>query len=834
MASAFFKAAASTVKKVAVAVAVPDLDDDGDAGGLMAARAILEDHRALLPPPHTVPQSICDAENFPFYPPAEGWTEGADPTAAAQRNEAVRVSAYIKDDWIRHQMQLKEAIFTQDAPCSVHVGTYNTNGKKPGDCVIEPWVCAPEGRGAPPPDVCVFGFQEIVDLNVQNAVSDTLTKERSALWIDLIQRALNGWAKRAGVPEGYELMASRSLVGIMVCAFILRRRVANVRNVQTAVAATGVMGVVGNKGACAIRFELNDSSFCFVCAHLAAHADAVENRNSDYRQIMAKTSFKMDPPTASRVPEKHHSRIAATTPDALLRGELFISEHDFLIWLGDFNYRIDASKSAEEVLSRINKGDVEWLYSHDQLRKEMEAGRVFTGLAEVDRVTGFLPTYKFESGTDMYDQRPEKKLRAPAWTDRILWQPMPGSKCFAYERVDALRLSDHKPVEATLLLMGRVVDEARRQASYHEVLRRLDVPPSALGALVTVSPIALDFGAVVYRRKTPPQTILVRNAGAVPLTFRFAPRPGDNALCAPWLTLRPAYGMLLPGDEATVHVEVELGAECARSAVSQRLFADVLDLRVHGVVAAEPHTLATHHLLVQATLLPTCFGAHLASLTWAPLPVRLHGSGEVQGAQRKGAAPQAMPKELWRLLDALQATPLDAYRLFLEHADPEEVAGVREALDTGAPIVASQHALALALLEFIDTLKEPVVPVELVPDASELSSPSLEEQWASGFIMQLPTVNANVLGCLIGLARLVLSRSAKNHLDLDLLAPVFAEVVFRPSEASEANRENAAAEASGLGEFATWLTGSSAGKASDLRADKAAVTAFCALVRGTL
>lgn len=34
----------------------------------------------------------------------------------------------------------------------------------------------------------------------------------------------------------------------------------------------------------------------------------------------------------------------------------------------------------------------------------------------------FAPTYKYEPKTDHYDRRPEKKLRCPAWCDRVLYK----------------------------------------------------------------------------------------------------------------------------------------------------------------------------------------------------------------------------------------------------------------------------------------------------------------------------------------------------------------------------------------------------------------------------
>ena len=54
---------------------------------------------------------------------------------------------------------------------------------------------------------------------------------------------------------------------------------------------TGLRGMSGNKGAVGIRFEVNDTSFCFLTAHLAAGHSNIEERNADYRTIVSGLHF---------------------------------------------------------------------------------------------------------------------------------------------------------------------------------------------------------------------------------------------------------------------------------------------------------------------------------------------------------------------------------------------------------------------------------------------------------------------------------------------------------------------------------------------------------------
>ena len=103
---------------------------------------------------------------------------------------------------------------------------------------------------------------------------------------------LNDIGKATGV--SYELVASKHLVGIAICVYVSTRHHKNVKDIQIVNCATGIFGVVGNKGGSSVRFRFYDSTLCFVCSHLAAHRGNV-TRNHDYATILSKTKFKDNP-----------------------------------------------------------------------------------------------------------------------------------------------------------------------------------------------------------------------------------------------------------------------------------------------------------------------------------------------------------------------------------------------------------------------------------------------------------------------------------------------------------------------------------------------------------
>jgi phosphatidylinositol-bisphosphatase len=83
------------------------------------------------------------------------------------------------------------------------------------------------------------------------------------------------------------------MVGILLCVFVSQEHHTAVHNLQAEVVECGVMRVLGNKGAVSIRFNIYETSVCFVNSHLAAFAHNTERRNQDWADIMKFTSFKI-------------------------------------------------------------------------------------------------------------------------------------------------------------------------------------------------------------------------------------------------------------------------------------------------------------------------------------------------------------------------------------------------------------------------------------------------------------------------------------------------------------------------------------------------------------
>ncbi|KAI8954752.1 SacI homology domain-containing protein [Xylaria longipes] len=337
-------------------------------------------------------------------------------------------------DFVSMELGKRSVEFSSTESITLWVGTFNLNGRTNGiEDDLSSWLW-PRELGTTEPEIFAVGFQEIVELSAQQIMNSDPTRKQQ--WEKAIKRTLNNRVKQTG-GERYVLLRSGQLVGAALCIFIKASVLPKIKNVEGSVKKTGLSGIAGNKGAVAIRMEYASTQLCFVTAHLAAGFANYDERNRDYTTIHRGLRFQRN------------------------RG---IDDHDTVIWMGDFNYRIGLSH--ERAMDLVKQQDLEKLYENDQLNLQMVAGLSFQYYSEA-RIA-FMPTYKFDVGTDRYDT--SEKQRIPAWTDRILRKGT-NIRQLSYNSAP-LRFSDHRPVFATFQCTVNIVDEALRQRISRQLYER--------------------------------------------------------------------------------------------------------------------------------------------------------------------------------------------------------------------------------------------------------------------------------------------------------------------------------------------------------------------------
>ncbi|KAJ9135668.1 hypothetical protein P3X46_032821 [Hevea brasiliensis] len=337
----------------------------------------------------------------------------------------------------------------------VFVSTWNVGGIAPSeDLDMAAWLDTTQIS-----DIYVLGFQEIVQLKASNVLGSENSKI-SMKWNSLIRQALNKkieccrgddkdlqrnidpLEKRknllppvkderaiesSNILQDFRCIISKQMVGILISVWVRSNLRPYIRHPSVSCVGCGIMGCLGNKGSVSVRFRLHETSFCFLCSHLASGGREGDEkyRNSDVAEILSRTSF---PRGASLdLPRK-------------------ILDHDHVILLGDLNYRISLPEETTRLL--VDRKEWEALLENDQLRMELMNGQAFEGWHE--GIIKFAPTYKYYPNSNVYfgckEGKKSEKWRAPAWCDRIIWYGE-GLKQHLYARGEE-NLSDHRPVKA--------------------------------------------------------------------------------------------------------------------------------------------------------------------------------------------------------------------------------------------------------------------------------------------------------------------------------------------------------------------------------------------------
>mgnify|MGYP001809613244 CR=1 FL=1 len=228
-------------------------------------------------------------------------------------------------------------------------------------------------------------------------------------WIKAVQKAF----KSKYPEEDFRKIASKSMVGLLIIVIVKAEHVPKIGKFTESSASCGILGFVVNKGVVAVRFKIYIDYICFVNCHLAAHPNQVLRRNQDFADLHKRKLFST---AASRsLVAKNNRHESFTDSYWHIKGYLGIEDCDVLIWLGDFNYRVDMESQLVRIF--VLHGQYDSVLSNDQtLIQKNNNQEYFSRYNEAE--INFAPSYSFDTGTDNYDT--SKKQRVPSWCDRII------------------------------------------------------------------------------------------------------------------------------------------------------------------------------------------------------------------------------------------------------------------------------------------------------------------------------------------------------------------------------------------------------------------------------
>ncbi|KAI8090017.1 Endonuclease/exonuclease/phosphatase [Halteromyces radiatus] len=599
------------------------------------------------------------------------------------------------------------------------------------------------------------------------------TKENN--WVEEV---LNGLGQRR---NSYYKVASLQLVTILIIVIAKKSHQPYISEVESRYCGVGLMNMMGNKGGCAVRFRFHDSYFCFVTSHLAAFVANSERRNQDFTEISKRLMFTQQ---ADKLTEYvTHSwnsggdegvaylEHKGVTNDWSAEASIFHADH--LIWMGDLNYRINMAES--EIKIKLNQGHLEELLDYDQLSIERQAGRTFPMFEEGS--IHFLPTYKYDAGTNRYDT--SAKRRAPSWTDRILWkkpldQHKSMLKLLSYNNCMEMMLSDHKPVQAIFDAKVRHIDSQRQMDTRQSLIRQLIETTDNL-TKGQISTSFIEFGDVQFMEYKE-KTIVLENIGQVVAPFRFISKMDEEQVCPAWLQVSPQQGVLGPGEKVVIQFELMIDASIsAPFNEGKQEINDILVLRLENG--------KDFFIVVSGKYIPTCFGVPLDSLAQMTIPIQDVLSSSLSPSLKKSASKSSgspssseqghiqqqanLPKELWRILTFLwNKNMLSMDNLFLAHGDRVISEYIRKCLDSGDSfdtsillgVVASDlestqidnsnnesigaNSMIDVLVAFLECLPEPVIPTDMYSRA--LAASDSDDQ-VKLLKEDLPHLHLNVL-----------------------------------------------------------------------------------------
>ena len=245
-------------------------------------------------------------------------------------------------------------------------------------------------------------------------------------------------------------------------------------------------------------------------------------------------------------------------------------------------------------------------------------------------------------------------------------------------------------------------------------------------------------------------------------------------VCKPWMQVSPMFGMLIPGEPTTkIELTITIDKDTAKLLNSGRdVLEDILILRLENG--------RDYYLTIRASYARSCFGMSMEELVIYSQPIRtvpidpIERAKQLESSTGPGAQPTTalcIPKELWRVVDAIYAKGITASNIFIEPGHPNEVASIRESLDTGSPFTpCTTHSYADVLVSFLSSLSSPVIPSVFFPSV-EIDSQNIQMS-ARRLLEELPPIHYNVFVYIISFFREIIQHREENQLTAAKLARI--------------------------------------------------------------
>ncbi|CAK5091747.1 unnamed protein product [Meloidogyne enterolobii] len=284
--------------------------------------------------------------------------------------------------------------------------TYNVNKQKPLQDDIICWLDFEELNDS---QIVCFALQEVPHAEMLKTTSNTWCEQ------------LTNWMRE----KSFSLVNKICLASNMLLIYLRVDLLQMLDLIDERWCRSSLFGTIGYKGTISSRLLFRSGiSIVFIASHFFAQEKFLRDRINQYKQSLNCTFPEID------CPKKH------------------------IIWLGDFNFRVEDFSDSQQLLYALNKlDDVDMLTnianSHDQLIKAKRLKKVFQDFEE--GIIRFKPTYRIMVGSGKFDQQ-----RIPSWCDRILFKSNKNSNSSLlikqYRSCRRITLSDHFPVSAKFTL----------------------------------------------------------------------------------------------------------------------------------------------------------------------------------------------------------------------------------------------------------------------------------------------------------------------------------------------------------------------------------------------